>query len=104
HTDYVAPMIYPSHFNPGELGCPKPEKCAYKIIHQAGVYAEKRFAGHIAKYRPWLEDFDWGTTDYTSPGTTKVTEQIQAAYETGAWGWMMWDPWNDYQPRSAFKK
>lgn len=104
NTDYVAPMIYPSHFSAGELGCPKPETCAYKIIQKAGEYAQQRFAGHKAKYRPWLQDFDWGNTDYTSSGTTKVAEQIQACAETGCWGWMMWDAANDYEPRSVFKK
>ena len=68
------------------------------------LYAAKRFAGERAKYRPWLEDFDWYDADYTSPGTKKVPEQIQAAKETNAWGWQWWDAANEYQPRSAFKK
>lgn len=105
NTDYMAPMIYPSHFSPGESGCAHPAGCAYLMVHKSGEFAMKRFAGHKAKYRPWLEDFDWPPSyDYTSPGTTKVQEQIQAASETGAWGWMMWDPANDYEPRAVFKK
>jgi len=103
HTDYVCPMIYPSHFSVGEQDCSHPEACAYKLVHKSGEFAAKRFEGKKAKYRPWLQDFDWGKTDYTSKGTTKVTEQIQAAGETGAWGWQFWDPYNDYQPRAAFK-
>jgi hypothetical protein len=105
HTDYMSPMIYPSHFSPGESGCPRPAGCAYKMVQVSGQYAMKRFEGHKAKYRPWLEDFDWPPNfDYTSPGTTKVAEQIQAAAETGAWGWQMWDAANNYEPRSVFKK
>lgn len=104
HTDYVSPMIYPSHFSPGELGCPRPEACAYELIKKSGEYAQERHKGKKAKYRPWLQDFDWGRTDYTSPGTTKVAEQMQACEETGCWGWQMWDPFNVYEPRSAFKK
>lgn len=105
NTDYMCPMIYPSHFSPGESGCPKPAGCAYKMVHRSGEFALQRFAGKKAKYRPWLEDFDWAPNfDYTSPGTTKVAEQIQAAEETGAWGWQMWDPANNYEPRSVFKK
>lgn len=102
YTDYVSPMIYPSHFSPGELGCPRPEACAYEIIKKAGEFAQTRHEGKRAKYRPWLQDFDWGRVDYTSPGTTKVAEQMQACEETGCWGWMMWDPANVYEPRSAF--
>ncbi|MFL5733877.1 MAG: putative glycoside hydrolase [Chloroflexia bacterium] len=104
HTDYVAPMIYPSHFSYGEQGCNKPAQCAYKLVKKSGEYAAQRFEGKKAKYRPWLEDFDWPGADYTSPGTTKVAEQIQAATETNAWGWMWWDAANEYQPRAAFKK
>ncbi|MDQ3705276.1 MAG: hypothetical protein M3437_08660 [Chloroflexota bacterium] len=104
HTDYVSPMIYPSHFSPGELDCPRPEACAYELIKQSGIFAQKRHEGKKAKYRPWLQDFDWGRVDYTSPGTTKVAEQMQACEETGCWGWQMWDPFNVYEPREAFKK
>lgn len=104
HTDYVSPMIYPSHFSPGEQGCLQPEACAYQIIKKSGEYAAERFAGKKAKYRPWLEDFDWGNTDYTSPGTTKVADQMRAAKETNAWGWMWWDASNSYEPRQAFMK
>jgi hypothetical protein len=104
YTDYLCPMIYPSHFSPGEQGCAKPAQCAYKLVHKSGEYAQKIFEGQRAKYRPWLQDFDWPGADYTSPGTTKVTEQLQAARETGAWGWQWWDAANEYQPRAAFRK
>ncbi|MEO6457385.1 MAG: putative glycoside hydrolase [Chloroflexia bacterium] len=104
HTDYICPMIYPSHFSPGEQGCKNPASCAYILVKQSGIYAAERFEGKRAKYRPWLQDFDWGVVDYTSPGTKKVIEQIQAAEETNTWGWQMWDPANVYSPRSAFRK
>ena len=104
YADYISPMIYPSHFSPGEQGCSVPAKCAYTLIKKAGEYAEPLFAGARSKYRPWLQDFDWGTTDYTSRGTTKVQEQIDACEETNCWGWLMWDPANVYEPRSVFSK
>ncbi len=104
YTDYICPMIYPSHFSTGEQGCKNPATCAYALVKKSGEYAATRFEGKRAKYRPWLQDFDWGVVDYTSPGTKKVIEQIQAAEETNSWGWMMWDPANVYEPRSAFRK
>ncbi|MGA7731205.1 MAG: putative glycoside hydrolase, partial [Chloroflexia bacterium] len=104
YTDYICPMIYPSHFSPGEQGCDVPARCAYELVHKSGEYAQELFAGHRAKYRPWLEDFDWPGADYTSPGSKLVPDQIRAAAETGAWGWMMWDPAVNYEPRSAFEK
>jgi hypothetical protein len=104
YTDYASPMIYPSHFSPGEQGCAHPSQCAYTIIKKSGEYAGPLFAGHKAKYRPWLEAFDWPDADYTSPGSTKIPEQLRACAETGCWGWMMWDPANEYQPRTPYKK
>jgi hypothetical protein len=103
YTDYICPMIYPSHFSPGEEGCKRPAACAYELVRKAGEYAQKRFEGRRVKYRPWLQDFDWYGVDYTSPGSTKVIDQIRAAEETGAWGWQMWDPANVYEPRSAYR-
>lgn len=104
YADYISPMIYPSHFSPGELGCSVPANCAYKLIKQSGDFAAPLFEGARSKYRPWLQDFDWIKTDYTSPGTTKVQEQIDACEETNCWGWQMWDPANVYEPRAVFKK
>lgn len=103
-TDYICPMIYPSHFSPGEQGCDKPAQCAYKLVHKSGEYAAPLFDGQTTKYRPWLEGFDWPGADYTSPGTTKIAEQIQAAAETNSWGWTIWDAANTYVLRTPFKK
>lgn len=104
YSDYVSPMIYPSHFSPGEQGCSVPAKCAYTLIKKSGEFAEPIFRNARSKYRPWLQDFDWGPTDYTSPGTTKVADQLRACEETNCWGWQMWDPSNVYEPRSVFRK
>jgi len=104
YSDYVSPMIYPSHFSPGEQGCSVPAKCAYTLIKKSGEFAEPIFKNARSKYRPWLQDFDWGPTDYTSPGTTKVTDQLRACEETNCWGWQMWDPANVYEPRKVFEK
>jgi hypothetical protein len=104
YTDYVCPMIYPSHFSPGEQGCDTPAACAYELVRKSGEFAAERFKGQRAKYRPWLQDFDWPPVDYTSPGTRKVADQIRACRETNCWGWQWWDPANVYEPRSAFQE
>jgi hypothetical protein len=71
-------------------------------VKKSGEYAAELFKGHKAKYRPWMQAFDWPGADYTSPGSQKVPDQIRAALETGTWGWQWWDPANQYEPRSAF--
>jgi hypothetical protein len=96
HTDYVSPMIYPSHFTNGEMGFANPNAHPYEIIKQAGIYTGERIAGQRAKYRPWLQAFDWmDDTDYEGD-PHNIRLQIQAAEETGAVGWQMWDASNRY--------
>lgn len=92
-TDYICPMIYPSHFSAGEMGYPDPNAHPYEIIKQAGVYTSQRLAGQRARYRPWLQGFDWNHLAYDAH---LYRLQIQAADETGAAGWMFWDPSNIY--------
>ena len=104
YTDYISPMIYPSHFVVGEQGCDVPAACAYELVKASGEFARPRFEGQRAKYRPWLQAFDWGKTDYTSKNSKRIPQQIKACDETDCWGWLMWDPANEYYPRSAFDK
>jgi hypothetical protein len=104
NTDYASPMIYPSHFSPGEQGCAHPSQCAYTIIQKSGQYAAAMFAGRMAKYRPWLEAFDWPDADYTSSGSPLIPDQLRACAETNCWGWMMWDASNEYALRTPYSK
>jgi len=93
NTDYISPMIYPSHFSSGELGFKDPNAHPYEIIKQAGIYTAARIAGQRAKSRPWLQGFDWNHLPYDGH---LYRLQIQAAEETGSAGWMFWDPSNVY--------
>jgi hypothetical protein len=103
HTDYVCPMIYPSHFSRGEMGYTNPNAYPYEIIKQAGLNTQERIKGQRAKYRPWLQAFNWyDDVDYEDD-PTNVLVQIQATDETGGWGWQMWDPRNGYTA-PAYKK
>jgi len=92
-TDYISPMIYPSHFSSGELGFSDPNAHPYEIIKEAGTYTATRIQGQRAKYRPWLQGFDWNHLAYDGH---LYRLQKQAAMETGAAGWMFWDPSNIY--------
>jgi len=92
-TDYVSPMIYPELFSADELGFPDPNSHPYEIIKQAGVYLDQLIAGQRARYRPWLQGYDWNHLAYDGH---MYRLQITAAEETGAAGWMFWDPNNIY--------
>ncbi len=107
--DYVAPMIYPSHFYAGTDGFQKPAEHPKEIIDyamKAGMIIADEVASSTgqatttirAKYRPWYQDFDMGAT-YTAP---MVRGQIDAGENLGVESWMLWDPANHYTP-SALK-
>lgn len=98
-SDYICPMVYPSHFLPGTLNFPDPGNHPKEIIQESGKYStELENKLHpVAKYRPWLEDFDypWGAHPYTY-GPDKVKVQITTADATGASGWTLWNAVGKY--------
>ena len=100
-SDYVCPMVYPSHFSSGEMGFPDPGAHPKEIIEQSGKIANKleQKLTPFAKYRPWLEDFDksWGPkATQTKTTTERVKVQIVAADSLGASGWTLWNATGKY--------
>ena len=115
YFDYVAPMVYPSHYPPGFNGWKDPNQVPYEIIkfsmERAVLRAnklEEKLSGYVAagtttppflptgkyakKLRPWIQDFDYGK-DYAE---TDVRAQKKATYDAGLTSWMSWDPSNKY--------
>lgn len=93
--DYVAPMVYPSHYPPMWNGYKNPATKPYEVIHKAmeGAVIKARASGqNPLKLRPWLQDFNMGAI-YT-PDMIKF--QKKAVYDVGLDSWMMWDPANTY--------
>lgn len=112
--DYVAPMVYPSHYPDGYQGYGNPAAHPYEIVKYSMGTAVLRaqnmaqstttpetIRNHVSKdqLRPWLQDFDLGA-DYTAD---MVRAQIQATYDVGLDSWMLWDPRNQYT-RGALQK
>jgi hypothetical protein len=92
HFDFVAPMVYPSHYPPHFLGMSNPAAEPYRVIRYSMDKAFARASTTPLKIRPWLQDFDLGA-DYTAD---MVRAQIQAVYDAGFTSWMLWDPSNRY--------
>ena len=105
--DYVAPMVYPSHYPPNFKGWADPNKHPYELIKyvmSSGVarakaldlelvIADPSYIGNSAeKLRPWLQDFQYGGTY----GVAEVRAQIKATYDSGLDSWMLWSPSNRY--------
>lgn len=99
--DFVAPMVYPSHFPPNWNGYNKPATEPYGVIKYSMASAVNKantIGEPVLKLRPWLQDFNLGAT-YTKD---MVRDQIQATYDVGLNSWMMWDAANTYT-KSAFE-
>lgn len=101
--DFVAPMVYPSHYESGTFGYAKPAEHPGEVIHYAlagAVSIADEVASSTlmsttsvrAKIRPWYQDFDMGAT-YTKE---MVRAQIEAGYNLDINSWMLWDPANTY--------
>ncbi|KKT21384.1 MAG: hypothetical protein UW05_C0011G0017 [Candidatus Giovannonibacteria bacterium GW2011_GWC2_43_8] len=95
YFDYVAPMVYPSHYPATFLGFKNPAAHPYEIVLFAMNEGVKRLQAPTStptKLRPWLQDFDLGI-DY---GVTEVNAQKKAVYDSGLTSWMSWDASNKY--------
>jgi hypothetical protein len=95
YVDYMCPMVYPSHFDPTSIDVGgEPNDFPYETIELSMELAKDKMPGMEGKLRPWLQDFSLGgMSDY---GPEEVRAQIDASEETGASGWMIWDPSNEY--------
>lgn len=100
HTDYIGPMVYPSHFVQGELGFDNPAKYPYEIVNESLKKGEKQVEGKRALLRPWLQDFTltWVPEDQiVEYGPNEVRAQIKATEDVAkAAGWILYDSANTY--------
>ncbi|TSC73500.1 MAG: Uncharacterized protein G01um101470_45 [Parcubacteria group bacterium Gr01-1014_70] len=107
HADYIAPMVYPSHYPNGWNNLSNPAASPYEVIHYAISEGVKRleamrvlststsspwYGMQFAELRPWIQDFDLGA-DYTAD---MIQKQKQAVFDVGLDSWMAWDPKNVY--------
>lgn len=88
YVDYVAPMLYPSHWNPGEYGVADPNSQPYDIIYASLGDFIRLTEGTGAEVMPWLQDFSLGV-DY---GPAQVRAQIDAAAAAGIDSYILWSP------------
>lgn len=118
YFDFVAPMVYPSHYPATFLGFSDPNDHPYEVVYHAmssgvrrmmssttpvagflhvrmgtstpALYAKPAFGPE--RLRTWIQDFDYGG-DYDAED---VRAQIQASEDAGVQSWMIWAPSNVY--------
>jgi hypothetical protein len=121
YFDYIAPMVYPSHYPPSFLGLGDPNKHVYTVVNYSMSRAVERAIATTTtiilpnarigtstlylkpsydpkKFRPWLQDNNYPVV-YTAE---MVRDQIRAAYDAGLDSWMLWNAGNRYT-RSALE-
>jgi hypothetical protein len=87
--DYLAPMVYPSTFIPGNLGYDNPSAEPYNIVYRSQKQAEERVPPYV-KVRPWLQGY-WYSLD-------EMKQLKQAAIDSNSTGWTVWNAAGNYDP------
>lgn len=124
YFDFIAPMVYPSHYPDSFLGLGDPNLYPYKVVYHAMKSGVDRMQSSTTpmqgflherigtstpalyqkpvygpeKFRTWIQDFDYGG-DYDADD---VRAQIEASYDAGVMSYMIWAPSNIYT-RGALK-
>jgi hypothetical protein len=87
YLDAIYPMVYPSHFGPGEYNIDNPNAQPGRTVALALRDFDVALRGSETRLVPWLQDFSLGRT-YT---ISDVRDQIQAARDAGAEGFLLWN-------------
>ncbi len=124
YFDFIAPMVYPSHYPKTFIGLSDPNDHPYEVVYYAMTKGVGRLVSTTSpidafthtrigtstpavyqkpaytpdSFRTWIQDFDYGG-DYDA---ADVRAQIQASNDAGVDSWMIWAPSNIYT-RDALK-
>lgn len=95
HLDAVNPMTYPSHYPVGSFGYDAPNAQPYEMVRESMKDFEEdtKKVNPDIEIRPWLQDFDLGDPPY---GPEEIRAQMQAVYDSGETGWLLWSASNEY--------
>lgn len=88
-VDYLAPMIYPSHWGDGQYDVASPIHEPYEITKRSLADFQQLTAGSGVRLLPWIQDFSLYGVTY---GPAEVRAQIDAAAELGITGFLLWNP------------
>jgi hypothetical protein len=87
HVDYLSPMLYPSHWVPGEYRVENPVAQPFDITKASLAHFQEKVAGTGTYLMPWLQDFSLGYPY----GRREVRAQIDAAAALGVSDWLLWN-------------
>jgi len=99
YTDYISPMIYPSHFHKNWNNLKNTHTMPYETIYQSTKMGLDRISKNygtstaIKVMRPWLQDFSIFGVVYNAP---EVKAQIKALEDLGVKSYILWNASNRY--------
>jgi hypothetical protein len=96
HVDYIAPMLYPSHWVRGEYRVDHPNAQPYEIIAKSLADFQTKAAGSGVAFNLWVQDFSIGIPY----GPAEVRAQIDAARDLGVDNWLLWNATVRYTPEA----
>jgi hypothetical protein len=92
HLDAIYPMVYPSHYVPGEYHLTDPEAFPGRTVAESLRDYRRELRGQKVRIVPWLQDFSL-RRPY---GLAEVADQVDAARRGRAGGFMLWNPLGVY--------
>jgi len=95
-VDVISPMAYPATFAEGHYYNPAvhPRSRMYYLVHRTVTgYRELLGPDHSWKIRPWIQGY--GVT------TKNMQDQMDAVYDSGSCGYLVWNAGNNYAPTYA---
>lgn len=96
HVDYIAPMLYPSHWVRGEYRVDHPNAQPYDIVAKSLSDFQRKAAGSGVAFNLWVQDFSIGIPY----GPVEVRAQIDAARDLGVDNWLLWNATVRYTPEA----
>jgi LysM repeat protein len=87
YADFIAPMVYPSHWGRGEYDVSNPNAQPYQIVKRSLADFARISKGTDSQIMPWLQDFSLGV----KYGVQEVAAQIRAAHENGMDSFILWN-------------
>ncbi len=100
YFDVICPMAYPSHYMCGEFGVQDPTSHPYKVYYATMQKGLSFLKNKKVIIRPWIQDFTIGSIYGCGPtvyyGPDKVRAEIQAGYDLGIRGFMLWNASNNF--------
>ena len=86
-VDAIYPMVYPSHYGPGEFQLDDPNAVPGQTVAFSLADFARQMRGKRAKLIPWLQDFSLGR-EYS---LADVQDQVAAARRMKARGFLLWN-------------